>query len=132
MFAPLRRLQKLFIGSNNFETISSEILESLSGVTELNIDNNRLTFLPEVNISFPNLQRVAIEGNPWQCPCYEELTKWLANNNVEYIRMHSSFYSGHKPLCVATSSNYCIRDLKTVQKYEIEDHFDTAIETYQE
>ncbi|XP_020816973.1 insulin-like growth factor-binding protein complex acid labile subunit [Drosophila serrata] len=119
MFAPMRHLQKLHLGHNLLEEIGLDVLESLSSVTEVLVDNNRLTFLAKVNVSFPNLKRVAIEGNPWQCPCFVKLQLWLATRNVVYLRENTGYYKGERPLCIVTTVDYCIQNLQTVRRLNI-------------
>ncbi|XP_017088294.2 insulin-like growth factor-binding protein complex acid labile subunit [Drosophila bipectinata] len=119
MFAPMRRLQKLHLGHNQLEEITIDVLESLSSVSEVLVDNNRLTFLAKVNVSFPNLKRVAIEGNPWQCPCFVKLQHWLATREVVYLRDNTAYYKGERPLCIVTSVDHCIQNLQAVRKLNI-------------
>ncbi|KAH8343322.1 hypothetical protein KR059_008305 [Drosophila kikkawai] len=119
MFAPMRHLQKLHLGHNLLEEIGLDVLESLSSVTEVLVDNNRLTFLAKENVSFPNLKRVAIEGNPWQCPCFVKLQLWLATRNVVYLRENTGYYKGERPLCIVTTVDYCIQNLQTVRRLNI-------------
>lgn len=119
MFAPMRRLQKLHLGHNLLEEINLDVLESLSSVQEILVDNNRLTFLAKVNVSFPNLKRVAIEGNPWQCPCFVKLQHWLATRDVVYLRDNTGYYKGERPLCIVTNVDYCIQNLQAVRRLGI-------------
>ncbi|XP_017040365.1 insulin-like growth factor-binding protein complex acid labile subunit [Drosophila ficusphila] len=119
MFAPMRRLQKLHLGHNLLEEINLDVLESLSSVQEILVDNNRLTFLSKVNVSFPNLKRVSIEGNPWQCPCFVKLQHWLATRDVVYLRDNTGYYKGERPLCIVTNVDYCIQNLQAVRRLGI-------------
>ncbi|KAH8379580.1 hypothetical protein KR009_005829 [Drosophila setifemur] len=119
MFAPMRYLQKLHLGHNQLEEIPLDVLESLSNVMEILVDHNRLTFLSRVNVTFPNLKRVAIEGNPWQCPCFVKLQRWLAAREVVYLRDNTGYYKGERPLCIVTTVDYCIQNLQAVRRQNI-------------
>ncbi|XP_073836716.1 uncharacterized protein isoform X1 [Musca autumnalis] len=126
MFAPMRRLDKLHLGNNLLETIAPEVLDSLTDVSELLIDNNRLSFLPDTNATFSRLRKVSIEGNPWQCPCWDVLVNYLELRKISYVRDQSPYYSGKRPLCVVTTVHACIKDINLVKKYEIEDIYNRA------
>ncbi|XP_065359539.1 leucine-rich repeat-containing protein 15 [Calliphora vicina] len=126
MFAPFRRLEKLHLGNNLIETISSDVLESLTAVSELLLDKNRLSFLSNSNATFEKLEKVSLEGNPWQCPCWEEMTKWLEARKVSYVRPHSPYFKGQKPLCVVTPVEFCVKDLRLVKEHHIEDIYNSG------
>ncbi|XP_023033220.1 insulin-like growth factor-binding protein complex acid labile subunit [Drosophila willistoni] len=119
MFLPMRHLQKLHLGHNLFDEIGPDVLESLSNVMELLIDNNKLTFLANANDTFPNLKRIAIEGNPWQCACFVELERWLSARQIIYLRENTGYYKGERPLCVITAVEYCVQNLQAVRKQGI-------------
>ncbi|XP_060658424.1 leucine-rich repeats and immunoglobulin-like domains protein 2 [Drosophila nasuta] len=124
IFAPLRQLQKLHLGHNQLTELSSDILESLNNITDLLIDNNQLTFLPELNGMLPHLQRVAIEGNPWQCACFAELEHWLHSRQVKYLRDNTGFYNGEKPLCVVSTVENCVRNVFDDRHQDAMDEFE--------
>ncbi|XP_034137156.1 insulin-like growth factor-binding protein complex acid labile subunit [Drosophila guanche] len=124
MFAPMRHLQKLHLGHNALEEITSDVMDCLSSVMELLIDHNRLTYLSAGNDTFPSLNRIAIEGNPWQCSCFVELQQWLTAKRVTYLRENTGYYKGERPLCVITAVDYCIRNLQAARRQNVHAEFD--------
>ncbi|XP_017137620.1 insulin-like growth factor-binding protein complex acid labile subunit [Drosophila miranda] len=126
MFAPMRHLQKLHLGHNLLEEIGPDVMDCLSSVMELLIDNNKLTFLVALNDTFPSLNRIAIEGNPWQCTCFVELQQWLTSKRVTYLRENTGYYKGERPLCVVTAVDYCIQNLQAARRQKI--HADFEVE----
>jgi len=62
---------------------------------------------------------VAIEGNPWQCPCFVKLQHWLATRDVVYLRDNTAYYKGERPLCIVTNVDYCIQNLQAVRRLGI-------------
>ncbi|CAD7003673.1 unnamed protein product [Ceratitis capitata] len=116
LFEPLRHLRKLHLGNNLIEEIPFDVLDIFNELTELLLDNNKLSFLPELNAThFPNLRKFSLEGNPWQCQCLDELFDWLNAKKVEYFRPQSPFFQGEKSLCVVSDQDSCIRDLALVK-----------------
>ncbi|ALC44226.1 CG6749 [Drosophila busckii] len=131
MFLPMRQLQKLHLGHNEITEIDRDVLSSLSSVQELLIDNNKLTFLPYVNDTLPQLKRVAIEGNPWQCACFVKLERWLQSKQVTYLREGTGYYDGEKPLCAVTSSNHCVQSVEADQHLDVRFEFEQLHEARQ-
>lgn len=127
MFTPLRQLQKMHLGHNQLSEIKRDVLASLPSIVELLIDNNKLTFLPELNGTLANLKRVAIEGNPWQCACFEQLERWLLARHIIYFREGTGFYSGEKPLCVVTELAHCVQSPQEDRIQDIMDEFEQQL-----
>lgn len=69
---------------------------------------------------------MTIEGNPWQCPCLQDILTW-AKDNVDNFRFDD--YKGKKPVCVVTLSeqNLCHRNLTIVHQNRIVDIFSAGI-----
>lgn len=126
MFAPLKRLKKLHLGNNYIEEIPADVLESFNDLTELLLDHNKLTFLPEVNATFPFLKKIAIEGNPWQCPCLDFLVGFFEERKIQYQR-NNGYFDGRKPLCVVTPVKFCVRNLKVVQDYGVSEIYEKMV-----
>jgi len=126
MFAPLRKLQWLTIGENRLEEIETEILDTFELLTHLEINNNRLSFLPDLKSSesLRQLQHISLEGNPWQCLCLDEITSWLNVHQVAYARPSSAYFSGKKPLCVVTPMDKCSRVLQEVRAQGIVESYE--------
>ncbi|XP_030372171.1 protein artichoke [Scaptodrosophila lebanonensis] len=124
MFAPLRRLQVLTLSENWLPEIESDVLTLFEQLLSLEINNNRLTFLPALNATLSQLRRISVEGNPWQCACLDELTSWLDTRKVAYANAPNAYFSGQKPLCVVTPVAHCIRDLVAVRAHSIIESYD--------
>lgn len=131
LFVPLKNLKKLHIQNNAITEISSAVMDEVSKLTEFQFQRNRLTFLPESNSTFSNLEKVSLEGNPWQCPCLFEIFEFITKRRVEYGGARNPYYMGLKPICYATPVDFCVRDVGLVQregvvsKYEASLHFST-------
>ncbi|KAH8408700.1 hypothetical protein KR215_011008, partial [Drosophila sulfurigaster] len=85
LFAPIRNLRMLDVGQNQLMKISRDLLEALSKITVLQIDYNQLSSLPDLNGTLPNLVRMDVEGNPWQCDLFAQTERWLISRKIAYI-----------------------------------------------
>lgn len=127
LFVPLKSLRKLHIHNNAITEISSAIMNEIVKLVELQIKRNRLTFLPETNATFSNLERVTLEGNPWQCPCLFEIFQFITRRRVEYGSVGNPFYMGSKPICYATPVSFCVRDTTLVQREGVISKYEAAV-----
>lgn len=94
----LPNLRKLDLGNNKIRTLDGNILSGLKSLWELYIHNNELTFVPTEFLSqFPNLQKISLVGNPWQCDCLESLLKWIQENRPVV-------HQEPKPACIDTKA----------------------------
>ncbi|XP_055307741.1 SLIT and NTRK-like protein 1, partial [Sitodiplosis mosellana] len=121
----LNRLNVLDLGesllyrhNNKIEWIPQKTFEDISQLTELQTKHNRLTFLPTTKKAFNNLQKLSVEGNPWQCACLMEIFNFVAQQSqrrrIEYYSANNPFYSGLKLLCYeppVKPAAPCVRDI---------------------
>ncbi|GAB0100619.1 hypothetical protein DMENIID0001_166820 [Sergentomyia squamirostris] len=114
IFQSVRQIRKLHLDHNQLEELLPEHLEDLTRLTSLLISHNKLTFIPEVNNTFSRLQQVALEGNPWQCPCLNELVQWLSARDLDYRR--KVLFDGQRPVCVNLKKRKLLRNLKNAGK----------------
>ncbi|XP_034110227.1 insulin-like growth factor-binding protein complex acid labile subunit [Drosophila albomicans] len=96
-FAPIRSLRILFVRYNQLTKISRDLLEALSNITTLCIDNNQLSSLPDLNGTLPNLDAMTIGENPWQCDLFAQTERWLISRKIRYI---TDDIGSEKPICI--------------------------------
>lgn len=117
VFPPLKKINKFFLSHNSIEHFPLKAYELLRTLTEVAIDHNKLTFLLAPTINVRRLRKISLQGNPWQCPCFDEITNFLAQKSVNY--MNGLNFDGQKPLCVHTQFAFCIKDLQKVKEERI-------------
>lgn len=122
-FQKLSKLRKLHIGHNLVVNFDESMMNDLEGLTEFLFDHNKITFIPDCKHQFPNLIKTAVEGNPWQCPCLDEIIKFLEQKKVTYRKQF--YFEGTKPVCVATSSKTCVKDFKFTEKERVVDTYES-------
>lgn len=125
VFSPLKNIKKLHIQDNVLTDITTPVVEDLHKVTELLFQNNRLTFLPLATTSFTNLQKISIEGNPWQCPCLHAIFDYLTKHRIKYGHEDNPFFRGEKPICYSVPQ--CIRDIEVVRNTGIVNKYENAL-----
>lgn len=127
LFVPLKNLRKLHIHNNAITELSSAVMDEVAKLVEFSFKKNRLTFLPATNATFSNLEKVTLEGNPWQCPCLFEIFQFITKRRVQYNHEQNSFYLGKKPLCYVTPVDFCVRDTSLVQREGVVSKYEAAI-----
>lgn len=134
IFEPLVNLKKLQLYDNKIEFLPQKLFEGLSRVHELQIRQNRLTFLPHTQHPFKNLEKVTLEGNPWQCACLREIFEFITEQSqqrpIEYNRQNNPFYAGEKPLCYEPPVNPpapCVRNIDLVRQYRVVEMYENAL-----
>lgn len=127
LFVPLKSLRKLHIQNNAITEISSAVMNEVAKLSEFLFSRNRLTFLPATNSTFSNLEKVTLEGNPWQCPCLFEIFQFITKRRVEYGAERNPFYMGAKPICYATPVAFCVRDLTLVRREGVVSKYEAAL-----
>lgn len=121
-------LKKFHMQHNAVTEMPAGFYATLSSTAEILMDHNQLTFLPEVDQDFTNLQRLTVEGNPWQCHCLDEIFIFVSARGVDYRRDNNPFYAGARPLCVTTSESSCIKDADQVLQLGVRDLY-TNVQT---
>lgn len=127
LFRPIPGLRKLHIGHNHIELLESKLFNYTPGISDLIINHNRLTFFPDVDIDFNRLKRVSLEGNPWQCPCLEDVLGWLDRRHIDYRSKGNPYFEGRRPLCVVTPVNVCIKNIDLVREHQVVAMYDDAV-----
>lgn len=123
LFWPLTQLKKLHIGNNLIETLPGEMFNTTIGLEEFLFNDNRLTFFPNVYNQFSRLAIVMLDGNPWQCPCLDDMLKYCTDRGIQYRRSDSPYFSGLKAICIVTADNYCVKNIDAVRRARIVDSF---------
>ncbi|XP_060651623.1 platelet glycoprotein V-like [Drosophila nasuta] len=93
LFVPIQNLKVLDMRHNQLTEISSDILKSLNNAKDLLINYNQLTTLPDLNGTLPQLQRMGIDGNPWERASFAPLEQWLIARKIQYLTDDYEFYS---------------------------------------
>lgn len=127
LFTNLSNLRKFHMHHNLVEEIPVSMLNDISSVQELLIDHNRLTFLPESEREFTNLQKLTVEGNPWQCPCLTEIFTLITTRRIDYRATDNPYYAGSRPICVVTSSDACVKDLQEATQLGIVEKYQSGL-----
>lgn len=133
-FEATPNLQCLYLGRNKIEYIEDGAFVYLQNLIDLVLTNNDLvTFgdgsytnhlpysLRIINLSYNNLtylsdnilkqldniNEISVVGNPWQCPCWNKIGRWIAEKNENMKQLwcaDKGFRTGKFPVCVAHSS----------------------------
>lgn len=122
-------LKKFHMQHNAVSELSAGFYASLASTAEILMDHNKLAYLPEAEVDFTNLQRLTVEGNPWQCHCLDEIFTFITARGVDYRRENNPFYAGGRPLCVATSERTCIKDSDQVDQLRVRELYTNAQST---
>lgn len=110
-FSGSEQYSLLSISNNNLVELKPTIFSS--NITKINlfmIDYNRLTFLNQALLDKLAINHTEIRGNPWQCPCYMNIEKWLTKNHVELSPFRYFVYPRNEPKCIyaLSYSKHCI------------------------
>ncbi|XP_013165603.1 PREDICTED: leucine-rich repeat-containing protein 15-like [Papilio xuthus] len=99
--------------SYNFITILPVNAFRASALSNLDISNNRLTYLQdnfclELKNSGAALRDFNFSKNPWQCACLRELLREVKTMNLKYDDVN---YDGSRPVCVSAGQFVCKRQV---------------------
>ena len=70
-----------------------------------------------------------LEGNPWQCHCFNNIINYLNKKTINYdffdsdIDEINEYFLGKKPLCISTNQNRCITIIDYVKQMNIVNDF---------
>lgn len=130
-------LTRLYLNFNRIQSVSENALTD-TNIHELSLFGNMLTYLP--HNFFTNgkyLERVVLEGNPYQCVCYEQIVTLLRSLEIRrdryipYIQDPRvgmwSFREGLIPVCIVTSSNRCLEDNKLITQKLLRRFYDAFV-----
>lgn len=137
------KLKKIFLDYNNIDTIQQNAFENLQHLEYLGLSHNRIKVIP--GNAFPNglsikslllnanklnyleneilrqlsVNYLAVNGNPWKCPCLERIRFWIYVNNGS-LSQSEDCGGPSAPICVVSNSyaNTCL---------EIQDEQATAL-----
>lgn len=127
VFTPLKNLRKIHLQNNLLTEIPLQAFEDISKVIELQIKHNRLTFLPATSLSFDNLEKITLEGNPWQCPCLKEIMDFVTLKRIKYRQENNPYYNGEKPLCYVTPVDFCVREMDKIEAEGVVSKYEASI-----
>lgn len=111
-------LRTLHFQYNLVEELPTSFYNDLTSVKELLMNHNRLTFLPDGR-ELLNMERMTVEGNPWQCPCFNDLFAFITSRHIDYRLNGNDYYDGSKPLCIVTPADNCVKDIQLVKTYRV-------------
>lgn len=110
-FQNFRELSKLNLANNKIRELPKNLFpsEGIKSLKVLYLHENQLCFLdPEIyNNLLPNLNSISYGGNPWQCPCWVTIDKWISLKKIHRI-CHDVYKSGQHPECIYTEFSECI------------------------
>lgn len=134
VFKPLRKLKGIVLRSNKLSEISINLFQNLpklvnldllhnylesfnvdalkgTSLRNLNLSDNRLTFMPENFCSQLRdigvvLSKFFFNPNPWQCACLNELLQEVKSLNIEY---NSRYFDGAHSVCAFSGKFLCDR-----------------------
>lgn len=83
-FSFQHRLKRLDISHNNFTALDLNVFYTMSTLSELYVDGNNLRELnfADIRFHFPNLARIGISDNAWNCTELNRVVRTLANFNI--------------------------------------------------
>lgn len=83
-FSFQHRLKRLDISYNNFTALDLNVFYTISTLNELYVDGNNLRELnfADIRFHFPNLGRIGISDNSWNCTELIRIVRTLANMNI--------------------------------------------------
>lgn len=119
------RLRKLHMNHNLIDEITATFFGSLNYAEEIWLDHNRFTFIPQAGGDFSNLKRLTIEGNPWQCACFNDFLTTLTARKIAYRRPESRYFRGTRPVCVVTDQQ-CLKDINEARALGLADIYEAA------
>lgn len=132
----LPTLTHVYLNFNRINQISPKALNN-TYIVELSLFGNLLTFLPyELFENAQHLQRVVLEGNPFQCACYDTIVELLEKRNIQRDRHIGfiqdprvgtyEFKQGQLPICVVTKFSECVQNNDAVTS-ELIDNFNEML-----
>lgn len=134
LFEPLTNLKKIHLQDNQIAELPKKVFDDISRVNELQIKHNKLSFLPASRSVFSNLEKVAVEGNPWQCACLREIFDFITTlsqrRRVDYLQENNPYYLGAKPICYEPPVDPpapCVRDINLVRQYRVVELYEEAL-----
>lgn len=83
-------LTEVDLSKNQIEELPEGFLQDSESLRELYLQGNQLRFLPGSILQKPSLQRLGLDGNPWDCSCLlleglEESLKVNRTTKLEYM-----------------------------------------------
>lgn len=124
----LSKLRKFHITNNQIEDFAANMFNYTPSLQEFYFNENRLTFFPDISVDLPRLKGVAIEGNPWQCACLNDMINFFILRNIDYRARDSPYFDGSRPVCVVTPAKVCVKNLELVKQYHIVELFEEGME----
>ncbi|CAK1594597.1 unnamed protein product [Parnassius mnemosyne] len=136
VFSSLKKLRGIVLRSNKLQLISNNLFKNLpklvtidlannfltffgvdglkgTSLKNLNLSDNRLTFLQEnfcleLKNAGVTLVKFLFIPNPWHCACLNELLREVKSMNIVY---NSAYFDGKHSVCIATDKFVCDRSL---------------------
>lgn len=110
-FKDLKQLSMLNLANNKIRELPRNLfpLQGLRSLKVFYLHENQLCFLdPEIyNNLLPNLNSISYGGNPWQCPCWVTLDKWITLKKIHRI-CHDVYKAGKHPECIYAEFSECV------------------------
>lgn len=105
-FGQTPQLDTLVLTHNLIKEMNGDVFpqKGLNFLKKLYLDHNELMFLTSRFFLRLNvLKRITLVGNPWLCPCLDDISRILYDNQI-MERCQNEYNSGGKPVCISDPS----------------------------
>lgn len=103
-FKGIKQLQHLGLGYNKLTQIDSSAFPNKIHCDLIYIGANYLNFIPSKLMDSVTVDLIYIDGNPWKCPCFNSITKWLFNTNAS-LKTSSNCLGSSVPICAVSEKD---------------------------
>lgn len=84
-FQGLRNLHTLGLQGNRLSRIDRRSFPNKMKFQYLFLNSNKINYLPSELLQRTRVKFLTADGNPWKCPCWEEIRMWLNRNNATLL-----------------------------------------------
>ncbi|RZC39517.1 LRR 8 domain containing protein [Asbolus verrucosus] len=107
-FGGLKKLDYLGLRYNRLRSIDSKVFPNEVVIKSMMVDANYLNFLPKGLRTKLQVGELNIFGNPWKCPCLDQILSWLHQTNAT-VKTSNSCRGENVPVCSSPStSSTCV------------------------
>lgn len=132
-FNDVKQLKILQMAHNHIKLIKPDIFPRSNAMElqSLRLDHNRLSFLPlSIFERLPELHRISIGGNPWQCNCLQLVLKSMNKLNINYTNCdYNHYFTGTHPSCLQYKPNQCIENVDEIGQ-DFVDKYKNALQNF--
>lgn len=117
-FNDVKQLKILQMAHNQIKLMKPDIFPRSNAMElqSLRLDHNKLSFLDlSIFERLPELHRISIGGNPWQCNCLQYVLKKMNTLNINYTNCdYNHYFTGTHPSCLQFKPNQCIENVDEI------------------